>query len=468
MDDTGISRFWDNYINKTKAYGVRSEVVKWYVRHVEQYIKAHPHYRLVNHCANDLDHYLDKKGRNPRLEYWQFQQIIEALKILFFNLINASWARDYPWDNRVDSARALENSHATIMRDYQSFEDLTSSITSLRSNQNETNLFKKVNEKYSAQIEKYLKLIRVKDYSIRTEKAYIGWFVRFIFFHDMGDPEKLNEDDIAKYLEYLVINRNVSASTQAQALNAIVFYYKKVLQRELSNKIEFSRSRKPKRLPVVLTRDEVMQLFSNIDNPIYVLMSKLLYGCGLRLMECIRLRILDVDFGYQHIIVREAKGKKDRIVPLPVKVSEALKLQIETVKQMHEGDLEAGFGGVFLPAALARKYPNAGKEFRWQYVFPSTKISIDPRSGKVRRHHVHENGLQKYIKKAADRSGIIKKVNCHALRHSFATHLLETGQDIRTVQELLGHSDVSTTMIYTHVLNKPGVTVISPLDLNYT
>lgn len=194
-------------------------------------------------------------------------------------------------------------------------------------------------------------------------------------------------------------------------------------------------------------------------------MANLLYGCGMRLMECIRLRVLDIDFGYQQILVRDAKGRKDRVVPIPQKLLDGLKRQIDKVRELHAEDLEEGYGRVYMPDALARKYPNAGSELRWQFVFPSTKLSTDPRSGAARRHHVHETGLQKHIKTASDRAGITKRVNSHALRHSFATHLLESGYDIRTVQELLGHADVSTTMIYTHVLNKPGVSVISPLDM---
>ncbi|VAW62006.1 Integron integrase IntIPac [hydrothermal vent metagenome] len=226
----------------------------------------------------------------------------------------------------------------------------------------------------------------------------------------------------------------------------------------------YKRSKKPRRLPVVLSRTEIKRLLDGIDKDIYHSMVSLLYGAGLRLMECVRLRICDVDFDYQTIFIRDGKGKKDRVVPLPLSLLERLKVQIEVVKQLHLKDLEIGSGEVYLPDALARKYPNAAGELRWQYLFPASRHSVDPRTGVVRRHHIYENNLQKYIKRSADKAGLSKKVNCHTLRHSFATHLLESGSDIRTVQELLGHADVSTTMIYTHVLNKPGVSVKSPLD----
>jgi len=465
MDDTTVSRFWDNYINKTKVYVKNPKVLQWYVRHVEQYIKAHPGQRLKTHTAQIIDNYLKSKGRNTELDDWQYKQIVYSLRILFVDIMNAPWASRFPWEEIAGSASSLEVNHATVSRDYQPFAELTKGSAIFGENTKEGGLFKKVHALYPAQIESYIKLIRVKHYSIRTERAYLGWFMRFINFNEMRNPEVLLETDIARYLEHLVINRNVSGSTQSQALNAIIFYYKQVMKKEMQAGIEFSQSKKPKRLPVVLTRDEVLRLFSGIENETYILMANLLYGCGLRLMECVRLRILDVDFGYQQILVREAKGKKDRVVPIPRKLTAALSNQIDSVKKMHDSDLEADLGSVYLPDALARKYPNADKEFRWQYFFPSTTISTDPRSGKARRHHIHENGLQKYIKKAAEHAVINKKVNCHALRHSFATHLLENGYDIRTVQELLGHADVSTTMIYTHVLNKPGVTVTSPFDM---
>jgi len=465
MDETLVSRFWDNYINKTKTYVNNPNAIKWYVKHAEDYIKAHKSRRLATHTPIELDKYLESKGRNKRLKDYQFKQIVYALKTLFVDLIHAPWADNYNWQEWVDLSQSLENNHATVSRDYLPVKDILKNNNVSVQNKTETGLFRKVYEKFPDHIENFVTHIRVKHYSIRTEQAYLGWFVRYVNFHKFADPANLAEDDIASYLQHLVINRRVASSTQSQALNSLIFFYKQVLQRQLSDNIKFAHSKKPKRLPVVLTRDEILRLFSGIENETYILMANMLYGCGLRLMECIRLRILDVDFGYQQILVRNAKGKKDRIVPIPNRLTDTLKNQVKKVESIHNADLQNDLGSVYLPDALARKYPSAEKEFRWQYVFPSTTISTDPRSGKVRRHHIHENGLQKYIKNAADKQGITKKVNCHALRHSFATHLLENGYDIRTVQELLGHADVSTTMIYTHVLNKPGLSVTSPFDL---
>lgn len=465
MLEQSVSRFWDNFIKKTQNYAVKKGAAKWYVRYAENYIKVHKNKRLSSHTAEDVEKYLKLKGRSLRLQDWQFQQIIVSLKILFVDMVKSEWAKSFPWLEWEQQAESLGADHATVSRDYQS--DKTAYISKSLEIKSDKNggLFKQIYTLYPFYIEKLIKSIRIKNYSVRTEQVYLDWFLRFIRFHSMKDPVTLTEKDISEFLEFLVIKRRVASSTQSQALNALVYFYKTVLNQELSNHIEFSRSKKPKRLPVVLSKKEVILLFSHINHPTRQLMANLLYGCGMRLMECVRLRILDIDFDYQQILVRDAKGKKDRVVPIPKVLIPTLKEQIEKVKGLHSEDLEEGFGSVYIPDALSRKYPNAEKEFRWQYVFPSTKISTDPRTGKVRRHHIHENGLQKYIKKAAEETGITKKVNCHALRHSFATHLLENGYDIRTVQELLGHADVSTTMIYTHVLNKPGVTVTSPLDM---
>lgn len=362
-------------------------------------------------------------------------------------------------------ADSIDNSHATVTRDYQKIDIESIIQRGMDMDVKNGELFNAVFKQHPEHVRNLIIQIRVKHYSIRTERSYLGWLLRYIKFNQMQNPSQLSEADVCSFLEYLVIGRKVSSSTQAQALSALVFFYKNVLQVDMSDQLQFSRSRKPKRLPVVLSREEVKKLFSAMSNDgMYTLMAQLLYGCGMRLMECVRLRVLDVDFDYQQIMVREAKGKKDRVVPIPKAVIHHLKQQIEQSCIEHRSDLTQGYGKVYMPEALSRKYPNAETEFCWQFVFPSKLVSKDPRSGVYRRHHIHESSLQRYIFKAAKEAKIFKKVNCHCLRHSFATHLLESGYDIRTVQELLGHANVSTTMIYTHVLNKPGVSVSSPLD----
>lgn len=314
--------------------------------------------------------------------------------------------------------------------------------------------------------------IRRRAYSIRTEQAYVQWIRRFIMESGDRAPENLGAVAVKAFLERLAVHRNVSTSTQNQALSALVFLYREVLETPLELGA-FARAKRPRRLPVVLTRAEVQALLAHLGGA-HKLMASLLYGAGLRLMEAVRLRVKDVDFGYRQIVVRDAKGAKDRVVPLPEVTMDPLRAHLVCVRELFAEDRRAGLANVYLPEALAKKYPNAGAEWIWQYVFPSNRISFDPRaganattvSGVARRHHVHENGLQKAVKTASIAAGIVKKVNCHSLRHSFATHLLEAGYDIRTVQELLGHSDVSTTMIYTHVLNRGGRGVRSPLDLS--
>jgi integron integrase len=306
-------------------------------------------------------------------------------------------------------------------------------------------------------------VIRRKHYSVRTEQAYVDWIKRFIIYHNKRHPAEMAEEDVAQFLTHLARDLNVAASTQNQALSALLFLYKEVLKQEIGWLEKVERARKPSKLPVVLTRSEVKEIFAHLHGT-PKLMAGLLYGSGLRLMECVRLRVKDIDFPLAQIAVREAKGGKDRITMLPLNLSEPLRRHLLRVKAQHEQDLEDGFGNVHLPFALGRKFPNAAREWAWQYVFPSPRISVDPRSGKRQRHHVAEGILQSAIKKAAGASGIVKRANCHSLRHSFATHLLTKGYDIRTVQELLGHKDVSTTMVYTHVLNKPGIGVKSPLD----
>ena len=306
-------------------------------------------------------------------------------------------------------------------------------------------------------------MIRLKHYSIRTEQAYLGWIRRFILFHHKRHPKEMGKTEIEAFLTHLAVQKNVAASTQNQAMNAILFLYRHVLKQDLGWLEDVTRATRPARLPVVLTVPEVQAVLARLDGQHWV-MASLLYGSGLRLMECLRLRVKDLELTRRELIVRDGKGSKDRITLLPDKLIQPLQIQLERVKALHQQDLQQGFGAVYLPDALEREYPNANREWAWQYVFLADKRSIDPRSGVERRHHRGETALQQAIRNAVRQAGIDKPANCHTLRHSFATHLLANGYDIRTVQELLGHKDVRTTMIYTHVLNRGGKGVRSPLD----
>ncbi len=303
--------------------------------------------------------------------------------------------------------------------------------------------------------------IRVRHYSIRTEQAYVDWVKRYIIFHGKRHPAKMGTVEVSAFLTHLAVKRNVSPSTQNQALNALCFFYRAVLEQPLGN-IDGVRAKKKKKLPVVLNRDEVAALLRQLSGK-YWLAACLMYGSGLRLMECMRLRVMNLDFDHRAIHVIDGKGAKDRVVTLPDDLIVPLKRYLEAVKNIHAKDLSDGFGDVYLPHALSRKYPNAGREWAWQYVFPASARSVDPRGGVERRHHLDEQAVQRKIKSAVRMAGITKPATCHTLRHSFATHLLERGMDIRTVQEQLGHNDVKTTQIYTHVLNRGGSAVISPL-----
>jgi integron integrase len=306
-------------------------------------------------------------------------------------------------------------------------------------------------------------VIRLKHYSIRTEQSYLDWAKRYILFHGKRHPRDMGATEVRAFLTHLAVDLNVSAGTQNQALNALVFLYREVLKQGLGSLEEVVRARTSRRLPVVMSVEEVQRILDNMEG-VYRLMAHVLYGTGLRLMECLRLRVKDVDFDRNRITVREGKGFSDRMTMLPAVLKPALREHLDQVKKLHEQDLAHGYGQAYLPFALKEKYPNADREWAWQYVFPSKSLSKDPRTGEVRRHHIHEYSLQRAVKIASRVAGLTKPVSVHTFRHSFATHLLNDGCDIRTVQELLGHKDVSTTMIYTHMLDKPGVGVRSPLD----
>jgi integron integrase len=311
-------------------------------------------------------------------------------------------------------------------------------------------------------LEKVRAAIRLRHYSIRTERAYIDWIVRFIKFHGLRHPSEMGEPEVVRFLTHLATELEVAASTQNQALNALNFLYRAVLNRPLKHLNGVVRAKRPERLPVVLTTDEVRRLLAALEPP-YWLPACLMYGSGLRLMESVRLRVKDLDFEHRVVVVRQGKGARDRAVTLPDELVVPLRRQLQTGRMLHEKDLADGFGAVYLPDALARKYPGAPRQWHWQYVFPARRRSNDPRSGQMRRHHIEPASLQRDVKIAVRKARIEKPASCHTLRHSFATHLLERGMDIRTVQEQLGHRDVRTTQIYTHVLKRGGSAVLSPL-----
>ena len=305
-------------------------------------------------------------------------------------------------------------------------------------------------------------VIRLRHYSPRTEESYINWIRRYILFHNKKHPRDLNEKDIRDFLNHLSLKQNVSYSTQNQALNAIIFMYKNVIKKDIGS-INFEKAKRVKHIPVILSKSEVVNILEHLDG-LPLLVISLLYGAGLRLNECLRIRVKDVDIEYRQIIVRDGKGEKDRRTMIPAALLDAINKQINKIKLLHKKDLEKGGGYAVLPYALERKYPNAHREFSWQYLFPASKTIYNSETKRKYRHHLHESTIQRALKIAIADSEIIKLVSPHTFRHSFATHLLENGYDIRTVQELLGHKDVRATMIYTHVLNKGAMGVKSPLD----
>ncbi len=307
---------------------------------------------------------------------------------------------------------------------------------------------------------------RRKNYSIRTEQAYMEWVKRFVLHSGKKHPRDMGAQEVEAFLTHLAVTRQVSASTQNQAKSALLFLYKEVLDQALPWLDGIASAKNAKRLPVVLTREEVQAILVRLHGTVS-LMVRLIYGTGMRIMECMRLRVKDVDFARGEILIRDGKGMKDRITMLPQSLIDPLRQRLARVKQLHQEDLARGYGEVYLPYALARKYPSAGREWMWQYVFPARRLSIDPRSDVMRRHHADEKAIQRAVRQALREAGITKPATPHTLRHSFATHLLQSGYDIRTVQELLGHKDVSTTMIYTHVLNRGGRGVTSPLDASH-
>jgi integron integrase len=440
-----VNKFWIDYYEAVVESGIPEKTAEWYANWAQKFAVAIKGKPLRSRSAEDVYSFLADLETQKGFEAWRVDQARDALIFLYRDFLK--------FDLKLQKMGGEQGRKSPkIKKDNEEAEFLDRVISKSDLMSKHAKLYKQLQSE-----------LRMRHYSLRTEQAYKSWVGRFISFHGLKSPEKLGADEIKDYLDYLAQVRNVSGGTQNQALNAIAFLYNQVLKVDPGSFEEFVRARRTRRLPEVLTQKEVHKLLKCMAGISY-LMSGLLYGSGLRLMECVRLRVKDLDFERRQIMVRDGKGHKDRITVFPEKFAPLIKDHLKYVKKMFNQDIEAGSAGVYMWPALERKYPNAPREWIWQYVFPATKLSIDPRSRKVRRHHIHESSLQKAVKAAAKKAELTKRVTSHTLRHSFATHLLEGGYDIRTVQELLGHSDVSTTMIYTHVLNKPGIAVKSPAD----
>lgn len=453
---------WVAYRQNLIRHGVPAEQAEWYVRWAEGFAKSMKG-PLASRSGADILRYLEKQARRADMNEWQIRQAVQAVRFLYQEQLNTTWARKWEWDKAESHAVAFLNKKVEAVPASVAGPDqpLPENDSGTRfADQRPKDHFR---EKHAELVAGLRKEIRQRHYSLRTEQSYESWVLRFLAFHSGKMISEIGAEEIRSYLDYLVQERQVAASTQSQALNALVFFFKQVLQVQVGKIGDFTRSRRPRKLPDVLFPDEVAQLLAEMSG-IHALMAGLLYGSGLRLLECMRLRVKDIDFKYRQIKVW-GKGGKHRPTMLPNRYEGELRKHLRQVKGMHENDLRNGHGEVFMEPALARKYTNASREWAWQYVFPANGLSVDPRSGKVRRHHIHETSLQKAVKSAARKAGITKQASCHTLRHSFATHLLEAGYDIRTVQELLGHENVATTMIYTHVMNRPGLVVKSPADL---
>ena len=440
-----VNKFWDSYRQAAIASGVPVKNAEGFVKWAEKFAVATKGKQLRERSAADIRKFLFELSIQRSIQPWQVHQAEEALVFFYEGFLKLDLGLNTV--RPLVPAPGISNSN---FKTPQQFKDRVLSKTEEKA-------------RYGELYSRFRSAMRVRHYSIRTERAYEQWIGRLLSFYKAKPADSIDADDIQRYLNYLAEERKVAASTQNQALNAIVFFFKEVLKRDPGDFSDFVCAKRSQHIPEVLTRSEVESLLDAMSG-VTQLMAGLLYGAGLRLMECIRLRVKDIDFETRRLTIRDGKGRKDRVTMLPERFQPLLEQQLEKARTIYEADLKKGVAGVYLWPGLDRKYPNAAKEWIWQYVFASNRLSVDPRSHTTRRHHVHASSLQKAVKNAAAKAGLSKRVTCHTLRHSFATHLLENGCDIRTVQELMGHSNVATTMIYTHVLNRPGISVKSPAD----
>lgn len=408
---------------------IPDDKIKFYVHWVRRFLKS-CNYQLENINTQHVSQYLDSLDADEKIADWQVKQAADAVILYVEECLK----------------RPLEQS------------------TSSGKDSGEKSIGREESLAWGRTLEEARNAIRLRHYSLSTEKTYLGWIARFKTFMQDRDPHLLEANDMKKYLTHLALHGRVSASTQNQAFNGLLFLYRHILHKELDDLTSVVRAKRKVNLPTVLSRDEVKKLLSFLDRP-YLLMAQLMYGCGLRLMECLRLRIKDLDFENDLLMVRSGKGEKDRALVMPGRIREELSRHVAFVKEIHDQDMKMGYGEVSLPDALEKKYPGAPKEWGWQWVFPAEKLSVDPRTGKVMRWHIHPAAIQHAVKEAVRKAEVPKMASCHTLRHSFATHLLEAGHNIRTIQDLLGHKHVNTTMIYTHVIRKKPSEIRSPLDV---
>lgn len=453
IDDKSV---WIRFFQSLSAKKINPTVIPYYISHVKHFLSKAQNTAVEKLTIHRVTAYLNYLARSKSFEDWQVNQRVDAIHLFLREILYQDYVADIDWSSYKHNVSFHPRDHQVFIESLDIPELIAKTVDRFEKN---------LRDHYSDVLTRVVRTLRVRNYARRTEQTYLMWATQFLRFLNQTEEKSISDHHVRTFLEYLAIERQVSPNTQKQALNALVFLFKYGFKRELGNIGDFVKSKPSRRLPVVLSKDEVKQVMSQVTHPKHFLMIGLLYGSGMRLMECIQLRVQDIDFDYSQIMIRNGKGFKDRIVPLPNRFIEALRKQIEEVKNLHQADLRLDIDGVYLPYSLERKFPNVGKDLKWQFLFPATRIATDQRSGKTRRHHLHPTALQKAVRTAAKKAGINKRVHSHVLRHSFATHLLEAGYDIRTVQELLGHSDVATTEIYTHVLNKPGLTVKSPADL---
>jgi integron integrase len=437
-----LNRIWEETGIGPEKWGYWSA----WVMKFGKFMAPKPFYQAGREDVEAFYRSLADEGRQA----WQVEQADAALKEVYQRLYPAAWAKPWEvtWPERAMTDRPMNRPE--IAWDAGKWEG--------RTDEGE------LPERYEPFLGEIRAKVRTRQYSYRTEQTYVDWARRFLLFARPESRESLSAEDASAYLSYLAVKRKVASSTQNQAFNALLFLFKEVLGKEFGPMQGVRRAEQRRKVPVVLSRPEVRALLEAIEEGTGRLMVELLYGAGLRLLECVRLRLQDIDLERAAVTVRQGKGGKDRMAPLPVLIAGKVRDQIAQVLEIHRKDLEQGMGETVLPDGIEKKYGGYSKEPGWQFLFPSKQVAEDPRSGKLRRHHVNEAYLQRQVREAARKAGLLKTVTPHTLRHSFATHLLEGGADIRTVQELLGHADVSTTMIYTHVLNRPGIAVRSPLD----